>query len=90
MEETREQVESNLEEIREYIKNIRLIFLYNISTYRDIIGKILLDVMDEDSGSNGEFTEEEQAALARCKIMTYYLLLLEEAEIESLDGSWFK
>ena len=89
-EETRDEVESNLEEIREYIKTIRLIFLYNISTYLDIIGRILLDVMDEDSGSNGEFTEEEQAAIARCKIMTYYLLLLEEAEIESLDGSWFK
>jgi hypothetical protein len=89
-EKTRDEVESNLEEIREYIKNIRLIFLYNISTYFDIIGKILLDVLDEDSRSNGEFTEEEQAALARCKIMTYYLLVLEEAEIESLDGSWFK
>ncbi len=87
-EETRKEVESNLEEIREYIKNIRLIFLYNMLKYRDIIGHMLLGIMDGESG--GEFTEEEQAAIARCKIMTYYLLVLEEAEIESLDGSWFK
>ncbi len=89
-EETRKEVESNLEEIREYIKNIRLIFLYNMLKYRDIVGHMLLGVMDDDNDWCGEFTEEEQAALARCKIMTYYLLALEETEIESLDGSWFK
>jgi hypothetical protein len=87
-EETREQVEVNLEEIREYITNIRLIFLYNMLKYRDIIGHMLLGIMDGES--SGEFTEEEQAAIARCKIMTYYLLVLEEAEIQSLNGSWFQ
>ena len=87
-EETREQVEVNLEEIREYIKNIRLIFLYNMLKYRDIVGHMLLGIMNGESG--GEFTKEEQAAIARCKIMTYYLLALEEVEIESLDGSWFQ
>lgn len=89
-EETRTEVESSLENIRKDIKNVRLIFLYNISKYKDIICRIFLNIMDDDSGWNGEFTEEEQAALARCKVMTYYLLVLEEAEIESLDGSWFK
>ena len=87
-EETREQVEVNLEEIREYIKNIRLIFLYNMLKYRDIVGHMLLGIMDGES--SGEFTKEEQEAISRCKIMTYYLLALEEAEIESLDGSWFQ
>ena len=51
---------------------------------------MFLDIMEDDSGWRGEFTEEGQAALARCEIMTYYLLLLKEVEIESLDGSWFK
>ena len=87
-EKTREQVEVNLEEIREYIKNIRLIFLYNMLKYRDIVGHMLLGIMDGES--SGEFTKEEQEAISRCKIMTYYLLALEEAEIESLDGSWFQ
>ena len=89
-EKTIKEVESNLEDIRKNNENIRLIFLYNISKYYDIIGKILIDVMDKDSRRNGEFTEEEQSALARCKIMAYYLLILKEVEIESLDGSWFK
>ena len=89
-EETREEVESNLEDIRKDIEIIRLIFLYNISKYNDVIGNMFLGVMEDDSDWNGELTEEEQAAIARCKVATYYLLLLKEAEIESLDGSWFK
>ena len=56
--------------------------------YRDIVGHMLLGIMDGES--SGEFTKEEQEAISRCKIMTYYLLALEEAEIESLDGSWFQ
>jgi hypothetical protein len=87
-EETREQVEANLEDIRGYIKNVRLIFLYNMLKYKDVVGHMLIEVMDSEG--SGEFTKEEQAALARCKIMTYYLLVLEESEIESLDGSWFQ
>ena len=51
---------------------------------------MFLDITEDDSGWNGEFTEEEQAAIARCEVGTYYLLLLKEVEIESLDGSWFK
>ena len=88
--ETRKEVESNLENIRIDIENIRLIFLYNMLKYYDVIGKMFVDVMEEDSGFCGEFTKEEQGALARCKVMTYYLLVLNEAEIESLDGTWFE
>ena len=89
-EKTREEVESNLENIRNDIEKIRLIFLYNMSKYFDIIGKIFSDVMKEDGDWCEELIEKEQAAIARCKIMTYYLLALKEVEIESLDGSWFK
>ena len=56
--------------------------------YYDVVGHMLVDIMDGES--SGEFIEEEQAAIARCKILSYYLLLLKETEIESLDGSWFK
>jgi len=90
-EETREEVESNLENIRKDVKNIRLIFLYNMSKYYDSICKMFLDVKENENDWIGEFSEEEQqAVIARCKIMTYYLLLLKEVEIQSLDGSWFK
>ena len=89
-ENTREEVEANLEDIRKYIRNIRLIFLYNISKYYDIIGDMFLDILEKKTNWCDKFTKEEQAAIARCKILTYYLLLLEESEIESLDGSWFK
>lgn len=87
-EDTREEVEENLENIRKYIENIRLIFLYNMLKYEEVVGKMLVDIMDGES--SGEFTEEEQAAIARCKFLSYYLLVLKESEIESLDGSWFK
>jgi hypothetical protein len=89
-EETREEVESNLESIRKDIEVLRLIFLYNMSNYYDIVGEMLVEIMDDESGWCGEFSEEEQAVIARCKVATYYLLVLKEAEIESLDGSWFK
>ena len=58
-EETREQVEVNLEEIREYIKNIRLIFLYNMLKYRDIVGHMLLGIM------NGDFIVSEHNIVKR-------------------------
>ena len=89
-ENTRNEVESNLEKIRKDIENIRLIFLYNLTKYHEVIGDMFMNITAPDSGWSGEFTKEEQGAVARCKIMTYYLLVLKEAEIKSLDGSWFK
>ena len=42
-------------------------------------------------GGCGEIvTEAEQAAIARCQVLAHLLLLLKDAEIQSLDGSWFK
>ena len=61
-----------------------------MSKYYDVIGKMFVDILEKETDWYDNFTEEHHAALARCKIMTYYLLVLEEAKIESLDGSWFK
>ena len=88
-EETREEVEQNLESIRESIAETRLITLFNINKYRDIIFRMY-------AGQSGEsdydeiVTEAEQAAIARCQVLAHLLLLLKDVEIQSLDGSWFK
>jgi len=88
-EETREEVEQNLESIRESIAETRLITLFNINKYRDIIFRMY-------AGQSGEsdydeiVTEAEQAAIARCQVLAHLLLLLKDVEIQSLEGSWFK
>ena len=88
-EETREELENSLENIREHIANIRLITLYNINKYKNTIFKIYKGQIGESS-YDGKITEEEQTAIARCQVLAHSLLLLKDAEIQSLDGSWFK
>jgi hypothetical protein len=88
-EEPREEVEQNLESIRESIVKTRLITLFNINKYRDIIFRMFAGLFGE-SGYDEIVTEAEQAAIARCQVLAHLLLLLKDAEIQSLDGSWFK
>ena len=88
-EETRQEVEQNLESIRESIAETRLITLFNINKYRDIIFGMYMGQFGE-SGHDSVVTEAEQAAIARCQVLAHLLLLLKDVEIQSLDGSWFK
>ena len=88
-EETKEEVQQSLENIRESITDIRLITLFNINKYKNIIFKMYKEQIGESS-YNGKVTEEEQATIARCQVLAHLLLLLKDAEIQSLDGSWFK
>ncbi|MHC4070500.1 MAG: hypothetical protein ACYTGS_00480 [Planctomycetota bacterium] len=88
-EETREEVEQNLESIRESIAETRLITLFNINKYRDIIFRMYAGQFGE-SGYDEIVTEAEQAVIARCQVLAHLLLLLKDVEIQSLDGSWFK
>ena len=88
-EETKKEVEQSLENIRENIANIRLITLFNINKYKNTIFKMYKGQVGELS-FDGTVTEEEQAAIARCQVLAHLLLLLKDAEIQSLDGSWFK
>lgn len=88
-EETREEVEQNLESIRESIAETRLITLFNINKYRDIIFRMYAGQFGE-SEYDEIVTEAEQAAIARCQVLAHLLLLLKDAEIQSFDGSWFK
>lgn len=88
-EETKEEVQQSLENIRESIADIRLITLFNINKYKNTIFKIYKGQIGESS-YDGKVTEEEQAAIARCQVLAHLLLLLKDAEIQSLDGSWFK
>lgn len=88
-EETREEVQQNLENIRENIAAIRWITLFNINKYKDTILKMYKGQFSESS-FHGNVTEEEQAAIARCQVLSHLLLLLKDAEIQSLDGSWFE
>jgi hypothetical protein len=87
--ETKKEVEQSLENIRENIANIRLITLFNINKYKNTIFKMYKGQVGELS-YDGTVTEEEQAAIARCQVLSHLLLLLKDAEIQSLDGSWFK
>ena len=88
-EETKEEVQQSLENIRESITDIRLITLFNINKYKYTIFKMYKGQIGESS-YDGKVTEEEQAAIARCQVLAHLLLLLKDAEIQSLDGSWFK
>ena len=88
-EETKEEVQQSLENIRESIADIRLITLFNINKYKNTIFKMYKGQIGESS-YDGKVTEEEQAAIARCQVLAHLLLLLKDAEIQSLDGSWFK
>jgi len=88
-EETREEVEQSLENIRESIADIRLITLFNINKYKNTIFKMYKGQVGESS-YDGKVSEEEQAAIARCQVLAHLLLLLKDVEIQSLDGSWFK
>ena len=84
-EETREEVEQNLESIRGSIAETRLITLFNINKYRDIIFRMYAGQFGE-SDYDEIVTEAEQAAIARCQVLAHLLLLLKDAEIQSLDG----
>ena len=88
-EETKQEVQQSLENIRESIADIRLITLFNINKYKNTIFKMYKGQIGESS-YDGKVTEEEQAAIARCQVLAHLLLLLKDAEIQSLDGSWFK
>lgn len=88
-EKTREEVQQSLENIRECITDIRLITLFNINKYKDTIFKMYQGQIGESS-YDGKVTEEEQAAIARCQVLAHLLLLLNDVEIQSLDGSWFE
>ncbi len=88
-EETKEEVQQSLENIRESISDIRLITLCNINKYKNTIFKMYKGKIGESS-YDGKVTEDEQAAIARCQVLAHLLLLLKDAEIQSLDGSWFK
>ena len=88
-EETKEEVQQSLENIRESIADIRLITLFNMNKYTNTIFKMYKGQIGESS-YDGKVTEEEQAVIARCQVLAHLLLLLKDAEIQSLDGSWFK
>ena len=88
-EETREEVEQTLENIRKNIVDIRLITLYNINRYKDIIFDLCV-WQEGEPDFKKIVTEEQQAAIARCQVLAHLLLLLKDVEIQSLDGSWFK
>ncbi len=88
-EKTKEELQQSLENIRENIAGIRLITLFNINKYKNTIFKMYMGQIGETS-YDGKVTEEEQAAIARCQVLAHLLLLLKDAEIQSLDGSWFK
>ena len=88
-EETKEEVQQSLENIRESIADIRLIALFNMNKYKNTIFKMYEGQIGESS-YDGKVTEEEQAAIARCQVLAHLLLLLKDVEIQSLDGSWFK
>ncbi len=88
-EKTKEELQQSLDNIRDNIANIRLITLFNINKYKNTIFKIYNGHIGESS-YDGKVTEEEQAAIARCQVLAHLLLLLKDAEIQSLDGSWFE
>jgi hypothetical protein len=87
-EETREEVQQSLENIRENIAAIRWITLFNINKYKNTIFKMYKGQVGE--ASYDTVTEEEQAAIARCQVLSHLLLLLKDVEIQSMDGSWFE
>ena len=86
-EETREEVEQTLENIR---KNIADITLCNINRYKNIIFDLCVWQEGDEPDFKKIVTEEQQAAIARCQVLAHLLLLLKDVEIQSLDGSWFK
>ena len=88
-EKTKEELQQSLENIRENIASIRLITLFNINKYKNTIFQIYTGQVS-GSSYDRKVTEEEQAAIARCQVLALLLLLLKDAEIQSLDGSWFK
>jgi len=83
-EETREEVQQNLENIRENIAAIRWITLFNINKYKNTIFKMYQGQFSESSYDD-TVTEEEQAAIARCQVLAHLLLLLKDVEIQSID-----
>ena len=89
-EETREEVEQTLENIRKNIADIRLITLCNINRYKNIIFDLCVWQEGDEPDFKKIVTEEQQAAIARCQVLAHLLLLLKDVEIQSLDGSWFK
>jgi hypothetical protein len=88
-EETREEVQQSLENIRENIATIRWITLFNINKYKNTIFKMYKGQVGESSYDD-TITEEGQAAIARCQVLSHLLLLLKDVEIQSMDGSWFE
>lgn len=89
-EESRKELEQSLENIRKNIANIRLITLFNINKYRDIIFDLCIWHETDEPDLKKIVTQEQQAAIARCQVLAHLLLLLKEVEIQSLDGSWFE
>ena len=83
--------QKRLEDIRNHINNVRLILLYYIYQHRDMIFQLYLSFTDSDvEYDDTELDGEEQRILAKCQTVTHALLVLKDAEIDSLDGSWFE